>query len=180
MYRNINSLSRISNIWMLLITFFVIIVPTLAHSQIKDVEGWDKARWGMTEDQILQTFKGRLNKLPKTKKSGYTYVNLQINDFVVEGIKCAVSFKMDTKSKLLKMVSIEPMKKKDNTPANFNLLKEMLTKKYGHPDYDSEDELIDYELRWHFPSTEINLSYSDSEYFIHPMLRLIYRPNSRQ
>jgi len=48
-------------------TFFVLLLlQTLA--QPKDVQGWNKARWGMTDEDIMKAFNEKVERLPDSKK----------------------------------------------------------------------------------------------------------------
>ena len=43
---------------------------------VKDVDGWNKARWGMTGEQIKTVFKGQVEELGKPEKYYRWYVSL--------------------------------------------------------------------------------------------------------
>lgn len=49
--------------------FATVMFGSTAFSQIDDVPGWQEARWGMSESELLEVFKGRITKLPKQEAS---------------------------------------------------------------------------------------------------------------
>ena len=136
----------------------------------KDINGWRKAKWGMTERQIVNVFSGEAIQLPaKEEHKEGSYANLGINNYDIDGDKYKVRFLMDKNTQKLKEVIIMPMMK---NPYDFyyKRLQEMLIDKYGSPDYNREETdpdrvatKTDYKTVWNFPSTKIELTYIQVE-----------------
>jgi hypothetical protein len=130
----------------------------------KDVEGWRQARWGMTESQILEAFKGEAIRLDKGEKyDDNVYASVGINNFYLNGLPFSVRFVMDDYSRVLKRINITLLDKRVSL-SNFDDLKKMLIEKYGQPPLDNErkDSLTnDYETTWIFATTIIELKFAE-------------------
>jgi hypothetical protein len=154
--------------------------------------GWRDSRWGMTEEQILNTFKGEAVRLPAEKKLAKgNYCNI-----VIENVKLGISiyqvnFVMDGQTKGLITVRISPAEKWNlgdkTTQAEFKDLEKLLIEKYGNPSYRDEMGNPDFSKRikghtnlvtkWNFPTTSIQLSYLEDRQTKLRYLNLNYRPN---
>ena len=171
----------------LLIIFFVICTNNYLFGQPKDIDGWNKTRWGMTENEVLEALEGKATTIgePKKYKNGYSPIvlkEIQINDH-----KYTANFVFDNNNKKLVMVIIEF----DNTPfeVNFTTLEQMLVGKYGAPSFKNDNvmpprggsRLPDKALTrsWNFPSTIIELNYVDLKIF-KPTLQIIYKKNIKE
>jgi hypothetical protein len=147
--------------------------PVLSSSQPNDLKGWNKAIWGMTEEEIQTAFKGQVQRKAKpfkSQKEGY-YINLEIPDIQIGKAKLTVGFCMDDKTNLLKRVSLIA-----NNPSEplFRSLERDLVAKYGQMTYKDRDYIPTDALNkmrrvgiglesmnrlWRFPSTTIRLLY---------------------
>jgi hypothetical protein len=119
-----------------------------------DVEGWSQAKWGMTENQIMDAFKSEV-------PTGDGLGNIIISDYEIANGRFKVSLSMDGKTKLLNRVIIVPVTGVPafNGPAvnprtQFDDLKALLTKKYGQPTSSGGNNNA---ATWNFKSTTINL-----------------------
>lgn len=129
----------------------------------KDILGWQDARWGMTEADIVKTFSASLKKLPKRALYKNVYVDYVITDLKLNRENFTVHFQMDTKTNRLAQLLIRLDQMKSDSPRNdaFLGLEELLSQKYGTPSYkrDEMEYLISRTRQWTFPTTTIELSY---------------------
>lgn len=135
----------------------------------QDLKGWGKSKWGMTEEELLETFKGQATvKEKKESKSDNTYSTIVIKNFEIAGNNFNVTFSMGINDNKLREVVLT------ETPAiemHFSKFVQLLTEKYGPPQHS---DTITYEhgspdftkkATWTFPSTKIELMYSDIRIF---------------
>jgi len=145
----------------------------------KDIEGWSKSRWGMTEEEILKAFKGEAVRLKGKEIYHGAYATIGINDLKIDGHKYQVRFLMDDVKKTLQQVNIEL--KDDELPAARSIFRElevMLVKKHGPLSLrtaQKEKDLSCMITTWSFPSTVIKLLYLDVRPINLRMLVIIYR-----
>lgn len=156
----------------------MVCLSQLAFGQSKDVYGWNKARWGMTDSQVLKVLEGKATRLPnpksafglKEKKDAHASIEIKMLDIQNDKYRALFIFD-DVTNKLIK-VSLEASEK--NPPeVQFTRLEQVLTEKYGTPSYKNDDRTPDKRLRsgvvlggsdklaraWNFPSTVIYLEY---------------------
>lgn len=145
----------------MLVLFTLNLLPLQISAQPRDVEGWNKARWGMTEKKIENAFKGKIERRPEPiiDEQDGIYVNLEIHNFTFANTKFTVSFVMDDKTDQLKEVVLSP--ETTHFRVLFGILERKLVAKYGpvtHKDKDGSGQ--DQIMRlWRFPSTTITLQY---------------------
>lgn len=132
-----------------------------------DINGWNKAKWGMTENDIRRIYKDDIKEKKTTFKGGdyecnLAIENLKILDDIDETVE--VAFCVDKNSKLLNRVYIHAYNEKTISPVFLEKLKSGLMGKYGKYD-DSElsnDEFTQKDVYfWYFPSTKIALTVYD-------------------
>ena len=171
---------RIFRLLVMLALVGMIALPLQTLAQPKDVEGWNKARWRMTEEQILSAFEGQVERLPETTKYTRVYANLWIKNLDIGGEQYEVLFQMDNKTNQLVQVLIKPKEIKALS-VQFNPLEQMLVEKYGPPSYKEDSYKLDNFTRaWNFPTTTIELQYIDLKIArMEPILTLVYRPNKK-
>ncbi len=162
----------------LLIILFVICTSNYSFGQPKDVEGWNKARWGMTENEVLKVFEGKATAVEKPQKTlGLSkqwdaYVLVVLDEIEIGKDKYTVNFIFDGNDKKLIKVAVV-IKDKSPSELQFSSLEQMLTEKYGSPSFTKDDRTPDKRLSrgvvlegsdlleraWNFPSTIIELKY---------------------
>lgn len=135
-----------------------------SYSQTEDVLGWQDARWGMSEDELLAKFKSQVTKLPKKENFSNSYVDYVISDYEIESFKYTVYFHMDKDSSKLCQIVIRDNVTKSLVSRDrlFPFLESLLTRKYGVPGYKKEEKKpsdVSLERQWIFPTTTISLSY---------------------
>lgn len=155
----------------LLILLFLMCNYVLAQSN--DVEGWSKARWGMTEDDLLKAFEGQAIRLEQ-KNYNDSYSTIEIRDIEIGSDHYQVRFLMDNNKKTLSKVLITPLDT-DLAAAEirFKGLEKLLIEKYGQPSFRDDKKEPDTRISgslvhkgsvklttaWNFSSTIIELSY---------------------
>lgn len=131
----------------------------------KDVLGWQQGWWGMTADELLQTFGPQVRKLPKRDIYRGTYAEYVIPDYSVENDPYTVIFQMDNRTNRLAQVVIRSGEYSKDSPymGAFDRLEALLTQKYGPVRYRKDDDdrrFMKHERQWVFPTTTIELSYT--------------------
>lgn len=145
--------------------------PTLAADDPKNIAGYDKTVWGMSEDEVLNAESPLAEKLANPVKTAAG----DIRSITIKAIKIAstefrVLFIFDSKDRKLKQVTLEGLN--DLDPGfTFSSIEKLLTEKYGTPTYKKEGN----DVSWKLPKTIIELLY-----FNIPSVRMqifvIYRP----
>jgi len=131
----------------------------------KDVLGWQDARWGMTDADIVKTFGASLKKLPQRKFLTHWYEDYIIPNFKLNLENFTVHFQMDPQTNRLTQILITFDQEVSISPRNdvFLGLEELLTQKYGAPGFkkdETERYILSRSREWMFPTTIIELSYS--------------------
>lgn len=156
---------------MMLGIFAMILLPFQISAQPKDVKGWSKARWGMTEKEIENAFKAEIKRRsdPIIDKQDGIYVNLEIHDLTFENAKFSARFVMDDKTDQLTEVVLSP--KGTHFGMLFGILERKLVAKYGPVTYKDRDDIDMQKIGkngfghdeisrlWRFPSTTVTLKY---------------------
>ncbi len=165
---------------------FIVSLPLQAFSQPKDLEGWNKARWGMTDEDISKAFGEQVEPVPNSKKIRKLsasekkeleakakknkekfetfHTNLWIKSAEIYGKPFEVYFKMNDKTNKLGVINFVSMEKPSK--ALFKFLEKKLTEEYGFPSrgYTSEGSVANLLIRnrfWIFPTTTIELELFD-------------------
>lgn len=126
------------------IVAMLLFLPNLCSSEdAQDLNGWNKAKWGMTEEELKVAFKEE------------NLTGLILNDFKIAENKFTVSFVMDTKTAKLEKVFLFTTEKVLNDD-NFNNLQNLLTQKYGKPT-ESKKSLFTLNSVWNLKYTIITL-----------------------
>ncbi len=157
----------------------------LCFSQPKDVLGWEKSRWGMSNKDLVSVFGSRLQKLPKRQ----TFLKWHTDHVIpVELIGGAytVFFQMADDTDQLSQVLVRLNEMKSHTPREdlFNMLASSLTDDYGEPTAKTNDRYqcstkfncIDLSRTWRFPTTTIELSYGWDDQIFASTLTIRYFP----
>lgn len=148
-------------------------------AQPKDVEGWGKTKWGMTEEQLLNIFEGQVERLPRNEECHGGCATLRINDMEIEGSHFKVYLHLNYTTNKLDHVAIEP-EGEHMDDAAFDSLIRMLIQKYGAPTSQKDDKNIFGQTKkrtWIFPSTVIELSWMELS---GALTILNYKPNNKE
>lgn len=120
-----------------------------------DPGGWSKAKWGMTEDQILQAFGAEAVRLEPPEKVSDVPVHIAV-PIQLAGVPFRALMIPDEDGKL-SSVLLAPVHTSDETDVLFQNLKELLSQKYGHPLLTTQEGHFT-EVLWLAGSTVITLS----------------------
>lgn len=122
-----------------------------------DIKGWNNTSWGMTEENIIQLFGGKITKFAKQEvDDGKFYRKISLDNFNIDGVNFNAVFEMGSVDNRLRRVRLicDPA-----ISLHFSKFEQLLTSKYGQP--KSKDETrTDKSASWMLPSTKIDLDYS--------------------
>lgn len=157
-------------------------LSTVRAQKPDDVPGWQEARWGMTEPELVEAFKSRVTKLPERQalKDNQGYADYSIQDYEIEGNKFTVFFDMDMQTKKLMRVRMSlneetSMLSKDTL--YFPKYESLLTRKYGAPSFKNDERsrgMVILEREWFFKTTTVKLSYVWSSMGNFSWLKIMY------
>lgn len=183
----------------LLIILVVISASNYSFGLSKDVEGWNKTQWGMTENEVLNVIEGKAIVIAKPYKyQGLSdewdaYSPLVLDEIEIDKDKFTVDFIFDNKNKKLIKVIVS-IKDKRPSELQFSSLEKMLTEEYGSPSFTKDDGKPDKSLgneavsegriflerAWKFPSTIIELNYLNARAISSMSLKIIYKENLKE
>jgi len=126
----------------------VLVLLTALTAGAADIQGWSNARWGMTEQQILDAFPNAV-RLPKPEKFDAGPAPISIPAFQVEHLTLRIFFLM---TPTLSQVAFDS---KAADPYDFQILEALLVRQYGRPWQKTTDEV--QIAQWTLPSTIITL-----------------------
>ena len=123
----------------------------------KDIDGWLKAKWGMTDKELLQALKDE-GARPAERSYGLSCdpaVTVPVYQFVnasrVARAKFSVEFYVDQFTRRLCEITIRPYRS-----VRFDDVRSMLVQMYGPP--SSEADEFNRTVYWRFPSTTVGVS----------------------
>lgn len=128
--------------------FLFFIVPAYAQEDARNIGGYGKTLWGMTEEQVLKTEAPRVEKLatPKKYKSGTG--TLYIPELNIANSRFDAVFIFDEANKKLVEVILASYEEK-NAGVNsltFSSIEKLLTEKYGPPTFKNAGKKISWKL----------------------------------
>lgn len=144
-----------------------VVVSVGAAWAAADPQGWREARWGMSGEDLAQTFKGTLEPVGGQLDFNNYVVRQRIIRTEIGGRPFVVLFQLDKSSEKLKQVLLQfrgsrPMHT-DYVEVGKALAAELgaPSRAKGQGDYSGSFPSSTSELRWCFPTTEIVLRYVD-------------------
>jgi hypothetical protein len=155
--------------------FFFVCVAILTANLIRidvaaaasDPQGWREARWGMSGQDLAQTFKGTLEPVGGALEFNNYVVRQRIIRTEIGGRPFVVLFQLDKESEKLKQVLLQyrgsrPMHT-DYVEVGKALIAELgaPSRARGQGDYSGSFPSSTSEMRWCFPSTQVVLRYID-------------------
>lgn len=120
-----------------------------------DPSGWTKAKWGMTDADILQAFDGDAVRLATPEKVSGIRINVAIEQIEITGVKFK-ALMIPAPDGKLKNVLLSPRKGEQEDPSLFRRLQDLLVRKYGRPWLNTVDHTTD--AQWTLPTTVITLT----------------------
>lgn len=134
---------------------YIMMALAVASSAADDPGGWSKARWGMTDEEILKAFDGQVVRFAAVDPHQRARVGIEALD--VAGIKVKVYMAPGSDEKLEHILFAPALA--DQTDDTFQAFENLLVQKYGKP-WKSDDS-SNTELQWTFPTTVITLTRSE-------------------
>jgi len=128
-----------------------------AQSEPKVVDGWQKAKWGMTPQEVLAAYPNAHRHSEPIEYDNY-FVPLELLKVSFGDLKTNVKFQFLHDDGTLRQILLIP--DRESSPSartSFERLIKMTTAQYGAPQLDGEREKV-----WIFPQTEISASILDS------------------
>jgi hypothetical protein len=119
---------------------------------------WEYTKWGMTQEQVASASKGAVSVIPKAQRKRVEEAKMESGaegTFTDGGLRLHVTFSFDTNGTGLNAVGYNVL-----DPAQNDLLKSYLTRKYGQPKNRGGIPAIGYESwSWEKPD-EIDMNIS--------------------
>jgi hypothetical protein len=125
----------------------------LAADDPRNIAGYDRTVWGMSEDEVLNAESPLAEKLDKPVKTAAGDIrSITIKEIKIASTEFRVMFIFDSKNRKLKQVTLEGLS--DISPARtFSSIEKLLTEKYGAATYRQEGRNVS----WKLPKTLIQL-----------------------
>jgi hypothetical protein len=161
---------------------YAILTGLLATLPIRaaDDAGWNKAKWGMTLQQVAQVYP-EARQLPKPetyKQQGQSFASvLGIERFELAGAIYNVRFLMDASNTLGGVI----LSRRDNITlaTDHNVLEKLLTQKYGQPSIAKNDADGGRSVSWTPAGVSITLNHIAIPTIREFAIKLIYlKPNT--
>jgi hypothetical protein len=138
----------------------LLLLSTLGFSQSKDeIIGWNKATWGMTENELIKSFPDAVQLDEDVTYSDGIFVSIIIPTYKVGSETFKISFQMKSnpisKARTLTNVLMEL----NETPfdSTFDSINNLLIEKYGEPKNRQNSE-SEKKILWIYPKTKITLT----------------------
>jgi peptidoglycan-associated lipoprotein len=146
--------------------FSFILLPGLSLSAPRDVEGWQKLKWGDDINKIKEFYEGKIKEPTETDKYRFPAdeerdVAYVMRNYKLSGINFDVYFFADQGNKLCGVILLTNA---DDYvfKSDFEYVENILKKEYGAPsrsgDHSFKDHLY-YRRIWSFRSSNIELTY---------------------
>ena len=151
--------------FLLLIALAPVLCGPRAIARPADVEGWQGARWGMTEEALERVFGDRLARLPGRWHYGNAYATRMIEDVSIGGQRFRAMLQMNARTHRLQQVLLETVRRPGQEEA-FHATLESLRAAYGAADGScgvprAGGGPLSLELWWKFPTTVVHLTFFD-------------------
>ena len=143
-----------------MVVSLIALAPVLNAQTVKDVDGFDKIKWGMTLQQAADAY-GIENK---TQTNEY-WTSLELPPITVSDVKLDVGASSKPGLNKISMVSLTKVHARpfERLDPDFDTLKTLLIQKYGQPNSDETTMKFDEKVKtvlWVLPSTSITLELS--------------------
>jgi hypothetical protein len=125
----------------------------------QDVKGYANSRWGMTSAEIISQFQPKIENLAERIAYQGFYAEQTLRNVSIGGFNATIIFQMRSQTECLGQVLVE-FDELPSMDAVFQILEQMLIAKYGIFTLQSDD-LMHSCRTWRFPTTTIELSFSD-------------------
>ncbi len=136
-----------------LVLIFFAPVALVADDDAKNIAGYGKTIWGMTEDEVL---KAEAPSAKRLKNPEITQIgdlgSVVINQVRIAETNFTVNFIFDRKNHRLVRVDLESPHNLAPGGRTFSEIKKLLTEKYGSPTFDEWKRVF-----WKLPKTKIEI-----------------------
>ena len=144
-----------------------------ADNDPRNISGWDKTVWGMSEDEVLaaEAPRGAERVVPKNETGDIG--TIVIKNLEITGKQFSATFSFDSKNRKLKYVGL--MSATDvggDIGIIFSRIEKLLTETYGEPTFNKTGE----DVLWKLPKTTIELLRFDTPPASLRQIVISYRP----
>ncbi|MSN27448.1 MAG: hypothetical protein GJV46_16510 [Geobacter sp.] len=138
------------------LTVLLFVVSAQADDAI-NINGYGKAIWGMSEDEVLKAEQGRVIKFDKPAKYLNSTAPIGIDEINVGTDKFKVYYLFDDKSRKLEQVNLAGLEENNEliNARTFTTILKLLTEKYGPPTFIKANS----NASWKLSRTLINLTH---------------------
>lgn len=151
----------------------LLLLCLIACRSTTDLQGWRQAKWGMTEEEILDAFRGEATRLNPPERYHRAVATVGVEYMQIGGFSFKADFLLDEKTKRLFQVTIRPLHQEEENRIPFVLrdaVRDGLTRKYGNATVTAG-----HSFKWVFPSTIIELDAQERSLGVDGLVSLIYR-----
>jgi hypothetical protein len=144
----------------LVYAIFSLLLTSVAHATPESVNGWRQARWGMTEEQVMKTFKGEAVSVEQPKTTLTMRGLVQIPAFSLASTSFEVTFWFADKH--LQQISLTKDMSYPGGRNYFRIIESMLREKYGPPATDRSSDNSSpaaWKIDWNLKGSNISLFY---------------------
>jgi hypothetical protein len=160
------------------VALILFVSSLLLADEPRNIAGYDKTVWGMSEDEVLNAESPQAERLDKPVKTANGDIgSITIKEIEIASTKFRVLFIFDYESRKLRQVTLESVK--DISPARtFSSIEKLLTEKYGPPTYKQEDKYKqeNKNVSWKLTKTVIELLYVNIPLANWTQVFVIYKP----
>jgi hypothetical protein len=146
--------------------FAAVAMSLYGQARPKDIDGWDKIKWGMTIAEAASTY--GIAAQPETKDN---WTLLQLNPAKIAGVEMGVQVGARESAGKISLVRLWsffglPSSPPSASAQDFDTLRTLLIQKYGPPANEEtrrgENFRLMKRISWKFPSTSILMSLEQS------------------
>jgi hypothetical protein len=132
-----------------LLLFFVLVLPGMAAAAADNVPGYEKTRWGMTEDEVKRVVGAVVDLTPPDRYRdgvyGPFYQQRRVNRYVFE-----VRYQFTPEQRLCQVV----LTAEGTDPGRWVVVRDWLEGMYGAPTSEKSERITE-KMTWRFKSTEV-------------------------
>jgi len=144
----------------------ILAVQFVAYADPPDPGGWQQAKWGMTEAQVLEIYPTAKKSEPDSRAPGHLLMLDSVTSFSPEGQGGQFGVEFWFGNSGLQLVALTPIGEQIHTPkVYYELMLNLLTDRYGLPSSKEEktkEGTPMKEATWLLKTTEMKIVYLDS------------------
>jgi hypothetical protein len=145
-----------------------------ADEDARNIAGYDKTAWGMSEDEVLAAEAPRAERVEKPEPTETGDVaSVVINGIEIAGAQFSATFLFDSQNRKLKHVSVSSANDVGGgVGIIFSNIERLLTEKYGQPIFNRKGENV----VWKLQKTTIELAAFNIPPVYLRNVTIVYRP----